>query len=73
MAVPAFDVRVEEVIREELLDHVTFVAEANHEIRQPVVAVEFHDMPQDRVPPDFNHRLRLGRAFLGDSGAETAG
>src|SRR5690606_22337959 len=36
------------------------------------MAVEFHDVPEDRASADLDHRLRLGRAFFGDAGAVAA-
>ena len=45
--------RLEEIF----LDHIGLEAEAEHEIMVPVLAVIFHDMHQDRLASDRDHRL----------------
>jgi hypothetical protein len=56
---------VEEVVGEVLLDDVALVAEADHEVVEAVVAVDLHDVPQDRPLADLDHRLGLGGGLLG--------
>ena len=59
------DIRhVEEVIREIFLDYIAFVPEANHELIDPVVRVDLHDVPQDRPTPNLDHGLWLEMGFL---------
>ena len=48
---------VENVIGEVFLDHVAAITEADHEIGDPVMTVEFHDVPQDRPAADLDHGL----------------
>jgi hypothetical protein len=60
------------VIQEELLDDVRFVAEAKHEIAVAVLAVEMHEVPEDRFVADRDHRLRDGLGVVANSGAEAA-
>ena len=37
------------------------------------MGIGFHNMPQDRLAADLDHRLRLEMAFFTDAGAEAAG
>ena len=62
---------VKEVVRKELLDHIAFVAAANHKLVDPMGRVYLHDMPEDRHASYFDHRLRLFICFLGNPGAES--
>ena len=64
---------VQEVVGEILLDHIALVAEADHEVVDAVVAVGLHDVPEDRPPADFDHRLGAQMRFLGDARAHAAG
>ena len=64
---------VQEVVREILLDDVALVAAADHEIVDAVRRVDLHDVPEDRLAADLDHRLRLQIALLGDPRAEPAG
>jgi hypothetical protein len=60
---------MEEVVRKIFLDHVTFVAEADYKIVEAVMAVDFHDMPEDRTAPHLHHRLRTDAGFFAQPGA----
>ena len=55
---------VQEVVGEVLLDHVALVAEADHEVGEAVLAVDLHDVPEDRVLADLGHRLGLDLRLL---------
>ena len=48
---------VQEIIGEVLLDDVTLITAANHEIVDAMCGVYLHDVPQNRFAPDFNHRF----------------
>jgi hypothetical protein len=37
------------------------------------MAVNLHDVPDDRLAADFDHRLGPHRGFLGNPGSETSG
>src|SRR5262245_27019714 len=63
---------VKEIIGEVFLDHVTLVAEADYEVVGPKRAIDLHDMPKNRAPPDFDHRFRPDRRFFGNAGALSA-
>ena len=63
---------VQEVVGEILLDHVALVAEADDEIVDAVMGVDLHDVPEDRLAADLDHRLRPQVGFLGDAGAQAA-
>ena len=54
------------VVQEIFLDHVAAIAEAEHEIAEPVVGVELHDVPQDRPAADLDHGLGRNRSLRED-------
>ena len=56
-----------------LLDHDPLIPEAQDEIPDPVMGVEFHDVPEDRHAADLDHRLRPRLGLLGDACAAAAG
>src|SRR6476619_271954 len=60
------------VVQEELLDDVRLVAEAEHEIAMPVFAVVMHQVPEDRLVADRDHRLRDVFRIIANSGAEAS-
>ena len=64
---------VEVVVREVLLEHVALVAEAHHELVHPVSRVDLHDVPDDRLAADLDHRLGAGFGLLGEPRAEPSG
>ena len=68
------DVRVvEEVVGEVLLDRVALVAETDHEVVDPEVRVELHDVPEDRASAELHHRLRSNDRLFAETRAESAG
>ena len=60
------------VIIEVLLDHLALVAKAEDEFLEPVVGVEFHNMPEDRARSDRHHGLRSEFRFLAQARAQSA-
>ena len=64
---------VQRVVREELLDHVALVAEADDEIIDAMSTVHLHDMPQNRPSADFNQRLGAADSLFAEARAEAAG
>src|SRR5207248_2305370 len=64
---------VEVVVGKVLLDHVAAVAEADHELVDPVRRVDLHDVPEQRLRSQLDHRLRLAARLLAQPGAEAAG
>ncbi|MOA60389.1 hypothetical protein D3C78_1852500 [compost metagenome] len=48
---------VQEIVREVFLDYVALVTKADHEIVDPIVGIRFHDVPDDRLAADLDHRL----------------
>src|SRR5690606_21852789 len=62
---------MQEVVGEEVLDRVALVAQANHEIMDPVSGVLLHDVPENWLAADFNHRLGFEVRLLTDARAET--
>ena len=64
---------VQEVVGEEVLDDLALVAAADDEVVDPVRGVDLHDVPEDRLPADLDHRLRAHPALLGDARPVAAG
>ena len=60
------------VAEEELLDLPALVAEADEEAAGAVVAVELHDVPQDRPLADLDQRLGHALGLLAQPGAHPA-
>ena len=44
---------------------------ADDEIVEFMIRIHFHDMPQNRLAADFNHRFRLELGFLAQPGSES--
>ena len=64
---------VQEIIREILLDHMLLIPGADHKIVEAVMAVELHDMPEDRHAAQIHHGLWFELAFFGNARSEAAG
>ena len=47
-----------------------YVPRADHEVVEAEVGVALHDVPQDGVPPDFDHGLGAQVTLLADARAE---
>jgi hypothetical protein len=68
------DIRhVKGVIDEIFLDQIPLVSQANHEIIDAMGGVDFHDMPDNRPPPNLDHRLGFEHRFFAQSGADPSG
>src|ERR1035437_3409888 len=65
-------VRERLVVKEVLLDHRALVTEAEHEITIAMMGVDLHDVPQDRVGPYVDQRLRPELRLLAHAGAQPA-
>ena len=68
----AIGIDVRSVVDEKLLDDVRLVAEAEHEVPVPVLAVITHQMPEDRLAADRYHRLGDVFGIIADTRAETS-
>jgi hypothetical protein len=55
---------MQEVVGEELLDHITLVAAADDELVDAVRRIALEDVPEDRLAADFDHRLGLDRCLF---------
>jgi hypothetical protein len=55
-----------------LLDLKTLIAKTNDEFVEPIVAIDLHDVPQDRLSANLYHGLGAGFRFLGDSRTQSA-
>ena len=60
------------IVEEEFLDDVGLVAETQDEILVPVLAVIAHQVPDDRLAADRDHRLGNVFGIVADPGAETS-
>jgi hypothetical protein len=49
------------------------IAKADDEVVEAEVAVDLHDVPDDRLAADFDHGLGPHHGFLGNPGSETTG
>ena len=49
---------VEVIVRKVFLEEIALVAEAHHELVQPVPGVDLHDVPDDRLAADLDHWFR---------------
>ncbi len=63
---------VQVILREILLNQIPLVAAADDKFIEPVMGIDFHDMPEDREPADLDHRLGTQMAFLRNPGPQTA-
>jgi hypothetical protein len=64
--------RVDEVVREVLLDDVALVAQADDELVDPMRRVDLHQVPQDRLAADLDHGLGFQVGLLGEPRPEPA-
>ena len=64
---------VQEVVCEIFFDDISFVSEENDEVVVSIARVYLHDVPEDRVPADFDHGFRDDTGFFGKACAHTAG
>ncbi|MPN15941.1 hypothetical protein SDC9_163277 [bioreactor metagenome] len=61
------------IIRKILLDHMLLVSRADHKIVVSIMGIQLHNVPEDRLVADFNHRLWPQVALFGQSGSKPAG
>jgi hypothetical protein len=48
-----------------LLDHLALVTASEQEILIAVVGIDVHDVPEDRLAADLDHRFRTYKSFFG--------
>src|SRR5207237_8093713 len=60
------------VVKEVVPDHVALLAETENEIHDPEVGVELHDVPEDRLSTDLDHRLRSDLGLLREARSKSA-
>ncbi len=61
------------VVDHEPLDDLPLVAQGDNEIGEALAGVQLHDVPEDRVAADLDHRLGAGLRFLGQAAADASG
>src|SRR5690606_34807182 len=61
------------VVDEPALDVLALVTEGDDEVLEAEVLVVAHDVPEDRLAPDLDHRLRLLDGLLGEPRPEPTG
>ncbi len=64
---------MQEVIGKVLLDAITLVAEADDKFIKAVVGVNLHDVPQNWLLANLDHRLGLQVGFFRNTGTEPSG
>ena len=64
---------VQEIIGEIFLDDITLVAAADHEIVDAMRRIDLHDVPENGLAADLDHRLRPEIALLGNASPEPSG
>jgi len=68
------DVRtVEVIIGEIFFGDMLLIVGTDDEVVEAMVAVQFHDVPEDRLAADLDHGFGAEVAFFGDTGAQAAG
>ena len=56
------DIRsVQVVVGKILLDHIALVAETDHKFMKPIIRIDLHDVPENRLATDLDHGLRPQR------------
>ena len=60
------------IVDEVFLDHIRFVASADHKSPEAPTCVVLHDVSKNGLPADLDHRLWTVRRFLSDAGTEPA-
>ncbi|MNC31332.1 hypothetical protein D3C75_796490 [compost metagenome] len=64
---------VQEIVGEVFLDHIALVAQADHEVVDPIMGVDLHNVPDDRLATDFDHRLGTKMRLFADACTQAAG
>src|SRR5881409_3309534 len=64
---------VKEIVGEVFLDDVTLISAAEHKFVDPVVGKDLHDVPQNRLAADLNHRLWFEMGLFGYAGPHSTG
>lgn len=62
-----------EIVGKIFLDDILLVTAADNEFINSVMAVSLHDMPQDGLPSDFNHRFGYQIGGFAQTRAEATG
>ena len=60
-------------LQEEVLHHLGLVTERHHELLEAVGGVELHDVPENWMLADLDHRLGDGDRLFGEPSAEAPG
>jgi hypothetical protein len=61
---------MKEVVLEVLFNDISFVTAADYKLVDIMSRVHLHDMPENWLATDFDHRLGLQMRFFGDSSAK---
>src|SRR6266542_3840422 len=61
------------IVCEIFLDEIALIASANNEFVEPEMGIDLHDVPDDRVVSDLDHRLWLGVGLFRKAATPTAG
>src|SRR6056297_4246676 len=63
---------VRAVVDHVFLDNLALVSERNDEVFEPKVPIDLHDVPENGLIANLDHRFRLDRRFFGEARATTA-
>lgn len=64
---------VQEIICKIFLDYMLLIPGTDHKVVEAIIAIELHDMPEDRHAAQIHHGLWFELAFFGDPRSEAAG
>ena len=59
------------IICKPFLDYMLLISTADHKFIKAICRIHFHDMPENRLLSDLDHRLRFQMALLTDTGPKT--
>src|SRR5258708_36327770 len=60
------------VIEKESLDHFAAIPDGNEKLLEAVMRIVAHDVPEQRLTANLDHRLRLNLSLFGQAGSDTA-
>src|SRR5574344_427471 len=60
------------IVKKKVFYNMSFVSGKNNKVIKSVMAVDFHNMPENRVTADFYHRLRHTLSFFSEPSTKSA-
>jgi len=65
-----YDCEAAPISFEKFFDHVPLISQTNDEVREAVMAIDLHDVPEDWPAADLHHRFVPGAGFFDASGSK---